>query len=96
MLNKVKLLLGISDSSKDTLLDQLIDNASEFVRNYTHDDLSESVENVIVQMVIFNYNRLGTEGLQSESYSGVSFNYLTDYPDFIMSELKPLRKVRFY
>ena len=39
-------------------------------------------------MVVFLYNRLGTEGLNSESYSGVSYNYSSDYPEYILSALE--------
>lgn len=28
---------------------------------------------IILRMCVYNYNRLGTEGLDSEGYSGVSF-----------------------
>lgn len=38
-------------------------------------------------MVVFRYNRLGTEGLNSESYSGASYNYSDGYPDDIMKAL---------
>ena len=44
-------------------------------------------------MVAYNYNRLGTEGLDSEGYSGVSFNYSADYPEPIIRALKAKRKL---
>ena len=71
MLEKVKLLLGITDNSKDDLLTFLIEQA----------------------IVVYNYNRLGTEGLDSEGYSGVSLNYSADYPEPIIRALKAKRKL---
>lgn len=94
MLNSVKLLLGINDNSKDDLLTLLIENAIEECLNFTHRDCISGLETVIPQMVVYNYNRLGTEGLGSESYSGASFQYSTDYPDSIMRSLKAKRIVR--
>lgn len=96
MLQKVKLLLGIADTSKDDLLNLLIDQATNQVINYTHNPPCVLLlEDTIVDMVIYNYNRMGTEGLNSEGYSGVSFSYSTDYPESILRSLRAHRKARF-
>lgn len=95
ILAKVKLLLNITDESKDALLNELIDNAEEFIVNYTNNE--EALEKLCgteVAMVIYDYNRQGTEGLKSESYSGVSFSYLEGYPSDILAQLKKYRKVK--
>ena len=95
MLEKVKMLLNISDESKDALLIELIDNAREFILNYTNNESAlESLTGTLAQMVIYDYNRMGTEGLTSENYSGVSFGYAPGYSDDIMKQLKRYRKVR--
>ena len=91
MLNDIKLLLGLTDSSKDAILTLLIKQATQEAKNITHNDVVDDLENAIIDMVIYNYNRLGTEGLDSESYSGVSFNYTADYPEFILRQLRPKR-----
>jgi hypothetical protein len=44
-------------------------------------------------MVIQDYNRMGAEGLNSESYSGVSFNYQATYSEDIMKQLRRYRKI---
>lgn len=93
MLEKLKSLLGISDTSKDTLLLLLIDNAEQEYLSYTHRKEAIGVENLLIQMAVYNYNRLGTEGVNSENYSGVAFNYSTDYPESIIRQLKSHRKV---
>nr|DAT70848.1 MAG TPA: Head Tail Connector Protein [Caudoviricetes sp.] len=51
------------------------------------------MSSTIISMVVYKYNRLGTEGLDSEGYSGVSFGYSTDYPESIMRALKSQRKL---
>lgn len=93
-LARIKLLLGISDSSKDALLEELIDNAEEYVANYCNNaDAVNSLSGAIVQMVIQDYNRMGAEGLNSESYSGVSFSYQATYSEDIMKQLRKFRKI---
>jgi hypothetical protein len=49
---------------------------------------------VILKMAVFDYNRLGTEGLESEGYSGVSFNYADDYPEYILRSLRSKRRIK--
>lgn len=95
MLERIKLLLNITDESKDALLEELIDNVMEYVKNYTNNESCIGfLKGTIVNMVIYDYNRMGTEGLTSESYSGVSFGYASGYSDDIMKQLKRYRKVR--
>lgn len=94
MLTKIKLLLSITGNEKDDLLKVLLDQVIDYVISYTHNpDSICCLENTIVSMVVFNYNRLGTEGLNSEGYSGVSFNYASDYPETILKALKAHKKV---
>lgn len=93
MLRKLKLLLGIADNSKDELLRVLLDYATEEVVNYTHNYEIDKLENVIVNVAIWRFNRIKSEGLSSESYSGVSFSYNTDYPDNIKKQLQYYRRI---
>lgn len=94
-LQKIKLLLGIASNDKDILLGLLIDQAEEFCINYTQQDIDNIPESIVDQIVVYRYNLLGTEGLNSESYSGMSFNYNQDLQDHIYKQLNRLRKVIF-
>ena len=95
MLQQIKTILGIKDNSKDSLLMLLINQAQEEVINYTHNaEAVAYVESTIVQMVVFKFNRLRTEGLNSENYSGVSYSYASDYPQSILRQLNAYRKLR--
>ena len=94
LLDKVKIMLGITSTDKDGLLLLLIEQATEEAVQYTHNESVETLSAVIVRMVVYNYNRLGTEGVDSEGYSGVSFNYSADYPEAIMRTLRAKRKVQ--
>ena len=93
MLEKLKLLLNVSGNEKDDLLTLLIEQATETAINYTHNDDMDSLFPVILKMAVFDYNRLGTEGLNSEGYSGVSFSYMEDYPENILRSLRSKRRI---
>ena len=95
MLEDIKLLLGIdpTDNSKDNLIQLLIDRAIDETLQYTRRNDIYGLESTVENMVIFNYNKLGSEGLNSESYSGISYNYSTDYPESILRVLKKNRKL---
>lgn len=93
MLEDIKLLLGITSTEKDKLIKLLINLATEDARTISNRDDVTDMESIIIQMVVFNYNRLGTEGLDSESYSGVSYSYAADYPENILRALKRNRKL---
>lgn len=93
MLDKIKLLLRITNDSKDDLLTILIEQAIDEALAYTHRDSADELDTSIIQMVVYKYNRIGTEGVDNENYSGVSFSYSADYPDSIMRGLRAKRKV---
>jgi hypothetical protein len=93
MLENIKLLLGISDDTKDALLRLLIQQAEDEAKDFTHRDDVCCLSSTIERMVVYNYNRLGTEGLNSESYSGLSYSYSADYPEQIIKILKKHRKL---
>lgn len=96
MLEKIKMLLGLTGSNdKDELLTYLIQNAQDEAINYCHTDDIYDLENCICQMVVYNFNMIGSENLNSESYSGVNYSYRSDYPETIIRQLKAHRKVRF-
>lgn len=93
MLENIKLLLGINadDTSKDSLLMLLINNCESEATAYTH--RNDIPSRLVESMVVCAYNRIGSEGLASESYNSTSYSYLADYPDPIRSQLRALRKV---
>ena len=94
MFRKLKLLLGPSADGKDELLRILLDYTTMEVVNYTHNNRLDVLENVIVNLAVWKFNRMGTEGVDAENYSGVSFNYTTEYPDDIKKQLQAYRKVQ--
>lgn len=93
MLDRIKLILGHpNQDDKDDVLEGLIALCSDEYKDITHTD--EIEESIVIQMVICRYNLLGEEMLKSESYTGMSFNYLTDYPDNLRKQILSHRKIR--
>lgn len=95
MLEQLKLMLNIKDTDKDPLLMLLLNRATQFVMNYTHNDSLPELEAVIVDVAVIDYNRMGSQGASSESYSGISYTYESDYPPAIYRQMQAYRKVRF-
>ena len=77
-IDTLKTLLQIDDS-QDVLLGALIDQCSEEYLRRTHQSVAD--ESVVNAMVMERYNKLGTEGVQSISYSGISESYDSDYSE---------------
>ena len=95
MLENIKLLLGLSATEeKDELLELLISQATAEAKEYTNSTNTNKLKPAITKMVIYNYNRLGTEGLTSEGYSGVSYSYAADYPEEVVRLLDKCRRIK--
>lgn len=94
MLEQLKLMIpDINGNEKDELLTLLIDQATETAIEYTHNENVDELKTIILKMAVFDYNRMGTEGLESEGYSGVNFSYLNDYPEYILRSLRKKRRI---
>lgn len=95
-LNWVKVLLGMDmkDESKDLLLNILSEAAESDFLAYTHrTGIPDSAICVIVEMIVIKYNLLGTEGLASQSYSGITETY-ANYPPQLINALNSFKKVK--
>lgn len=96
MLDKIKLLLNRVDSdSLDELLQTLISLCKEEAYIYCNlEDYDERLDYIVIQMVIERYNRIGSEGASSQSYSGVSTTYDGFYSDKVTKMLNKHRRIR--
>ena len=95
MIEEVKLLLGESASNySDDLIGLMLKMAISEVEDYTHRELDYSLQLIAERIAIIKLNRIGTEGLNSMSVSGMSENYINGYPDDIIATLNSKRKIR--
>lgn len=95
MLDKIKLLLSIVDDTADDLLNTLIAICKEEAYIYCNlPEYNEKLDNIVVFMVIEKYNRIGSEGTESQSASGISATYESFYSEKIVKMLNKHRRVR--
>jgi hypothetical protein len=72
-MNRLKILLGITDDGQDALLSELLDEAEQWILNYTYrPDMPEKLRGVQVRLAAMMYNRRGIEGMGAASEGGVS------------------------
>lgn len=96
MLNDIKIILGLTntDTSKDALLSLLIKQTELEVSAYCKRDINFALEGAVERIVVLKYNRIGTEGLSSESFSGISNNFLDGLPKDLLDFLNSQRRIQ--
>jgi hypothetical protein len=99
LLDKLKILVGveIADTSKDSLLQLLIEQAQdEFKVICNRDDIPTLAENVILSMAVIFFNRNGSEGKNSESVASLRDEFYSggeDWPKSILNRMYRFRKM---
>lgn len=95
MLEEVKILLGDRASNyTDAQISLALKLSLVEVEEYCKRDLDYTLELVAEQIAVIKLNRMGTEGLASQSFSGVSENYIDGYPDEIVKLLNRKRRIK--
>ena len=78
----------------DSKLSEIIDDVTiEVLANTNQTILNAQLESAVISLSVIAVNRLGTEGLASEGYSGVSTSYLDDVPPRVASILNANRRL---
>ena len=78
----------------DYKLSEIIDDVTQEVLADTNQPiLNTQLESAVISLSVIAVNRLGTEGLASEGYSGVSTSYLDDVPPRVASILNANRRL---
>lgn len=94
MLEKIKLCLT-NNIYTDDLINLFIDDTTKEVKIYCNrEDIDTELESVIRRIVIIKLNRMNSEGLSSQAYSGVSESFIDGYPQDIISVLNRKRKLK--
>ena len=86
---QIILLTGRTDSA---LISLILEKVKQEISTYLKQEYNDKFNNVAVDMAIVKLNRLKTEGLTSQSYSGVSESYTDDYPEYILKQLNSFKK----
>lgn len=95
MIEEIRLLLGDAASNySDAQIALCMKMALAEVEAYCNREIDPVLELMAEKIAVIKLNRLNTEGLASQSYSGVSESYLDGYPAEILSVLKSKRKIK--
>lgn len=95
MLTRIKTLLGIDDNLQDETLNIIIENVTSHLQALLGREIPTELNFIIEEITIRRFNRLGTEGMKSESVEGhnVTFYDLKDefvpYADIIAAHREP-------
>lgn len=96
MIEEIKIMLGESASNyTDAQINLAYKIALNEVEEYCKRDADAALELVAEQIAVIKLNRINTEGLASQSFSGISENYIDGYPAEIQAVLNRKRKVKF-
>lgn len=95
MVDEIKILLGVAkDNFTDAQIGLCAKQALAEVEAYTHRELDYELEMIAQRIALIKLYRLNTEGLASQSLSGVSENYIDGYPQDIIAVLNRKRKIK--
>lgn len=95
MIEEIKLMLGDAAANySDAQIGLAFKLASAEVEAYCGRELDAVLELMAQKIALIKLNRINTEGLASQSFSGVSENYLDGYPAEILAVLNRKRKIK--
>ena len=95
MIEEIKLLLGdTAESFTDEQIGLCLKWALAEVEAYCGRQLDYELEVIAERIAIIKLNRINSEGLLSQAYSGVSENYVDGYPADILAILNRKRKLK--
>lgn len=95
MIEEIKLLLGDSSQNyTDAQITLAYRLALAEVEAYCKREADAVLELCAERIAVIKLNRVNTEGLASQSFSGVSENYIDGYPEDIQMILRGKRKIK--
>ena len=95
MIEEIKLLLGDAASNfTDAQISLALKIAIAEVEDYCNREADATLELIAEKIAVIKLNRMNTEGLSSQSYSGVNESYIDGYPQEILTVLNRKRKIK--
>lgn len=93
MIEEVKILLGTSASRyTDEQIGLVLKQSLAEIEAYCNRELDYELEIVAQKITVIKLYRMGTEGLRSQSFTGISESFLDGYPKEILMVLAAKRK----
>lgn len=95
MIEELKVLLGEAASNfTDAQIGLCVKLALAEVEGYCNRQVDTELELAVLMIAKIKLNRMNTEGLAGQSFSGVSENYIDGYPADIQALLDRKRKIK--
>ena len=95
MIENIKVMLGSSASNfTEAQIEYALRRATKEIEAYCKRALDEELEMAAEEIAVIKLNRMNTEGIGSQSYSGISESYIDGYPDNIKKLLNSKRKLK--
>lgn len=94
-MEEIKILLGdAAPNYSDALISLCYKQSLAEVEAYCRRPIDTTLEYAAQQITVIKLNRMGSEGLASQGYSGVSESYINDYPADIKAILNRKRRLK--
>lgn len=96
VLQSLKLRPGLSNLSDDLLKDFIQDSfndVSEYINLEDGLEMPMVCISIVKDLVVIKVNKIGSEGISSESYEGVSHSYIDGIPKEIKARLRRYRRL---
>ena len=93
----IKTMLGEAATNYSELqITTALELATAEVEAYCNREVANDkiLEMIVPQIAVIKLNRMGTESLASQSYSGVSESYISGYPAEIVAVLNRKRRIK--
>lgn len=95
MIEEIKVLLGeTADNFTDEQIGLCAKQSLLEVESYCNRKVDVELEMVAVRLAVIKLNRLNSEGLSQQSYSGIAETYVDGYPADILAILNRKRKIK--
>lgn len=89
MLNNLKMMLGIEDTSIDEKLNFLLDNAKARLKvRLGGIEPPETLNFIVVEVANKRFNRIGSEGMQVHTVEGESLHFTDDDFDEFVDDIQ--------
>lgn len=82
-LENIKTVLGTEDSLQDPVLSILISNVTSHLKGLLKKEVPKELNYIIEEITIRRYNRIGTEGMKSESVEGHKVDFYDLKDEFV-------------
>jgi hypothetical protein len=95
MIEEIRVLLGAAaDNYTDAQIGLALKMSIQEVEDYCNRELDPSLELIAQKIAVIKLNRLGTEGLASQGFSGINESFIDGYPADILAVLNRKRKIK--